>query len=129
VGLAANTSKDLCSGFWCFGGVRVLAVDNGPPGAGLPKALSFGRPSPNPMRERMTLSLALPKAAEVRVGILDVSGRAVGEMHAGRLDAGTYELAWDGTDGEGHAGGPGVYFATLVVDGATVRTQRFVRLR
>ena len=128
VGLSAGAATDLCEGFWCFGGVHLLSVE-GPAGAAAPAALEFGRPSPNPMRDRMTLVLALPRIADARVRIVDVAGRAVGEMHAGRLDAGTYRLEWDGTDGEGHASGPGVYFAALQVDGRLVRVQRFVRLR
>ena len=81
------------------------------------------------MVDRMAMSLSLPKAADVRVQVYDVTGRVVGEMHAGRLDPGTYRLEWDGTDGEGHASGPGVYFASLQVDGRLVTQHRLVRLR
>jgi hypothetical protein len=129
VGLSANAVKDLCSGFWCFGGVRVLSVDGGLPGQSSPAALAFGLPQPNPMTDRVTLSLALPKTAQVRVLVFDVSGRTVGAMHAGRLDPGTYRLEWDGTDGEGHAAGAGVYFARLEVDGRAVAGRRLVRVR
>jgi hypothetical protein len=120
VGREAGVTRDLCDGFWCEGGVRVTNVED-PPGAPAPATLDFGRPSPNPMRDHVALVLVLPRAAEVRVRVLDIAGRAVGEMHAGALHAGTYRLEWDGTDG--------VYFAALQIDGALVLTRRFVRLR
>ena len=129
VGQSIGAQHDLCSGFWCAGGVRVLAVGDGPPGTPAPKDLAFGLPTPNPMTDRLAISLSLPKAAEVRVQVYDVAGRVAGAMHAGRLDPGTYRLEWDGTNGEGHASGPGVFFASLQVDGRRISQHRFVRLR
>jgi len=48
---------------------------------------------------------------------------------AGRLDPGYYRLEWDGTDGEGHASGSGVFVARLLVEGRIVVNRRFVMLR
>jgi len=129
VGRSAGSNKDLCHGFWCFGGVQIVGVEDGPGGTHAPTVLEFGLPTPNPMRERMGIALSLPKAGEVRVDVFDVQGRVVGAMHAGQLDPGVYRLEWDGTDGEGHASGAGVYFARLQVDGRVITQRRFVRLR
>lgn len=129
VGNSSTSHHNLCHGFWCAGGVRVVSVDDGPDGSHAPTELAFGRPSPNPMTDRMNVSLSLPKAAEVRVDLYDVQGRMVGGMHAGRLEPGVYTLEWDGTDGDGRVSGPGVYFARMLVDGRLVAQHRLVRLR
>ncbi len=129
VGASTGATKNLCHGFWCGGGVRVVSVDDAPDGGHAPKVLAFGLPSPNPMTDRMRVSLSLPAAAEVRVDLHDVQGRLVGGMHAGRLEPGVYQLEWDGTDGDGRVAGPGVYFARMLVDGRLVAQHRLVRLR
>ena len=129
VGASAELNGHLCLGFWCFGGVRIVSVE-GPPGThGLPTSLEFGRPAPNPAPGAVSFALALPRAADVGVSVLDVGGRVVGSMHAGRLDAGRYRLEWDGTDGEGRASPAGVYFARLVIDGRPAALHRVVRIR
>jgi hypothetical protein len=129
VGQSNGAAHNLCHGFWCFGGVRVVSVDDGPGGSRVPTLLALSLPAPNPMVSRMSMDLSLPRASDVRVDVYDLQGRAVGAMHAGRLDPGVYRLEWDGTDGDGHASGAGVYFARLLVDGRFVVQHRFVRLR
>src|SRR5512143_3641510 len=84
-GRSAGSGKDLCHGFWCFGGVQIVGVEDGPGGSHAPTVLEFGLPTPNPMRERMGISLSLPKSGDGRVDGFDVQGRVVGAMHAGQL--------------------------------------------
>jgi len=129
VGQSGNANSNLHSGFWCYGGVRVVSVEDGPPGTPVPATLEFGVPTPNPARGRVGFALSLPKLTNVRVDVFDVQGRVVGAMHAGRLDPGIYRLEWDGTDGEGHASGAGVFLARLLVDGRLIANRRFVMLR
>ena len=68
VGISGNALNNLCHGFWCFGGVRVVSVDD-LPGGGAPKTLDFGRPFPNPAFDHVGLTLALPRTADVRVNV------------------------------------------------------------
>lgn len=128
VGNAGGASNGLCHGFWCNAGVHITGVE-APPGGGLPTRLEFSVPAPNPAFGRVRFRLALPHAADVRVDVFDVQGRAVGAMRAGKLDAGVYPLEWDGTDGDGHASGAGVFFTQLRIDGRLVAQRRFVMLR
>lgn len=54
---------------------------------------------PNPTRDRATLRLTLPEAADVRVEVFDVQGRRVAVIHDGRMEAGAghvLELDADG---------------------------------
>jgi hypothetical protein len=119
----------LCHGFWCYGGVRTVAVDlpdpSLPPQA-LPTQLELSAPMPNPTVGEASFSLALPKAADVRFAVYDVRGRRVGREYAGRFDAGTHRLEWYGPGG---AAGSGVYFAQLWVDGKLEAQRRIVTLR
>src|SRR5262245_63010778 len=59
VGMSEGVAFDVCSGFWCAGGVRVVAVEDPPPG-GLPARLELGPPVPNPARGAIAFTLALP---------------------------------------------------------------------
>ena len=129
VGTSSNAKNNLCHGFWCWGGVRVVSVEDGPPGGRRPTQLEFGLPATNPSPGRVALELSLPSAADVRVDVFDLQGRVVGSMHAGRLDPGVYRLVWDGSDGDGRVSGAGVFFTRLLVDGRLIRTRRFVMLR
>jgi len=129
VGVSGGASRIVCSGFWCFGGSRVVAVDDGGgppggPGASLPKELAFGLPAPNPTRGDTRFTLALPKAASVSLTVYDVSGRQLGETVSQVMDAGYHQLFWRAP--EGHSG---VFFARLEVDGAVKGQRRIVLVR
>lgn len=125
VGQSANATHELCSGFWCWGGSRVVSVDDHPPGADLPKELSFGCPYPNPAPGAVRFALALPGPSRVELRVLDVQGRVVWTQR-GRLEAGYRTLVWDGRDGSGRRAGPGVYFARLVVEDRLAGRRRIV---
>jgi hypothetical protein len=122
VGLGSSPNFILCHGFWCFGGARVVAVEPGAPGT--PRELAFGLPTPTPSRGDTRFTLALPKAAEVKLTVYDVGGRAVGDPAVQHLDAGYHELYWRAQDGR-----PGVYFARLQVDGEVKGERRIVLVR
>ena len=121
----------VCSGFWCFGGARVVGVDGddggaggGLPGGNIPKELSFGAPSPNPSRGDVRFVLGLPKPAEVSLTVFDVAGRQVGEPVSQHMAAGYHALRW--TAAADHSG---VYFGLLRVDGAVTGERRIVLVR
>ncbi len=127
VGGSLNAGFILCSGFWCFGGSRVVAVDPPPivpPPEALPTELSFGAPVPNPTRGPARFVLALPEPATVTFVVYDVAGRQMGEPVSRAFEAGYHQLFWEGV--AGHAG---VYFARLVVDGRVRGERRIVLVR
>ena len=61
----------------------------------------------------------LPRGGEVRVGVYDVSGRAVRTLVRGVEAAGTHRVAWDGRDDRGRVVGSGMYFVRLEFNGLT----------
>jgi hypothetical protein len=85
-------------------------------------------PIPNPFNPGTTLAFVLANAGSVTLEICTVDGRHVRRLHAGRLQAGTHRLAWDGRDDAGRGVASGVYVALLRAFGIT-STQRLVLLR
>jgi hypothetical protein len=59
------------------------------------------------------LRFTLPSPAEVRLRVVDLSGRLVREIRAGEMSAGTHAVRWDQDDADGRRVSSGVYFATL----------------
>ena len=127
IGKSGGTSNNLCHGFWCYGGSRVLAVDD-PPGSGcgcaLPTELSLSRAYPNPSRDNVRFELALPKSADVRLSVYDVSGRRVDQVEVPAMGAGYHTLEWRATRGKA-----GVYFTRVYVGGRMVGERRIVMMR
>ncbi|MEL7363983.1 MAG: T9SS type A sorting domain-containing protein, partial [Bacteroidota bacterium] len=99
------------------GPVSVSEESATPPGA--PSGAVLDAPYPNPAAGTMTIPLALGQAATVRVTVVDVLGREVAVVHAGRLAAGRHTLAFD-TRGLAS----GVYVIRALRDGQLVGTRR-----
>lgn len=125
VGTSMGTNLELCSGFWCFGGIRVVSVDDRPPGIDLPAELAFGKPYPSPAPGAVRFALALPKAARVELRVMDIQGRLVAAQGE-RFEPGYRTLTWNGRDAGGRPVSSGVYFARLVVEGELVGQRRIV---
>lgn len=93
--------------------------------ATMPVRLWFGPATPNPSVGVVMFRVDLPRAATVRIAVMDVAGRLVGEIRESR-EAGRHQMTWRG---RGRAGAAGVYFARLEVDGRAVGVRRLVVLR
>ena len=129
IGVGGNATRILCSGFWCFGGSRVVAVDDGGgtggvPGSSLPKELSFGSPAPNPSHGDVRFTLALPKDADVTFTVFDVAGRQLGAAVSEHMNAGYHQLHWSAPSDHS-----GVFFGVLRVDGELKGERRMVLVR
>jgi hypothetical protein len=79
------------------------------PNPGPTHGVSLGLPRPNPSRGRTVLTLQLSTESAVRVEVLDVAGRHVRTLAAGRLGSGAREISFDGRDDAGRDLPPGVY--------------------
>jgi len=91
-------------------------------------ALAFAAAEPNPSAGGVTLRFSLAAPADVRLDVLDVSGRLVRTLAAGGRAAGAYAVRWDGADAGGRTVSPGLYFARLATPGETL-VRRMVRVR
>jgi hypothetical protein len=82
---------------------------------------------PNPFSEGVTISFAGRSAvSDLNVGVYDVSGRLVTNLHKGYAPAGEIALAWDGKDALGRPVPSGVYFAKVVADGERTTGKLFL---
>ena len=93
-----------------------------------PGAAEFAAPWPNPSGGATHFSFSLTQEADVRLDVIDVTGRHVTTLAAGRWGAGTHPLRWAGTDDAGRPSRAGIYFARFTAGGLTT-TRRFALAR
>jgi hypothetical protein len=120
---AVGTSGEgtvVCSGFWSFSGVRMVAS---PPHSD-PKVFSFALVSSNPMRGPALFELALPRASRVTLSVWDVSGRRIGDPLEQRFEAGRYRLTWGA-----NLRRSGVYFLRLTSEVGFEAKRKIVLVR
>lgn len=93
--------------------VAPVSVPEGIPG----ETPRLRAPAPNPFHVATEIRFELPREAEVRVSVFDLSGRAVRTLASGRWPAGEGALTWNGTDDAGRRVGAGVYVVRLDAPG------------
>jgi hypothetical protein len=70
------------------------------------------------------MPFSLPAASQVRLSVVDVSGRLVRDLGTSWMTSGAHELSWDGVTSAGTRAAPGLYF--LRVTGVGVALSRAV---
>jgi hypothetical protein len=86
---------------------------SGVPPERLPQTLAIQSIRPNPGVGSVTIELALPQRAPVRLVAYDVSGRVVQRLLEGTFAAGVRHVVWDGRDASGKKATAGMYFLRL----------------
>ena len=94
----------------------------------IPEQLQLAAPSPNPTRAGADIRYALPRAADIRLGVYDVAGRRVRVLESGRQAAGAHVVRWDGRNAAGVETSSGLYFVKLDAEGRDL-TRAVVRVR
>jgi len=122
VGHGASPVNMVCSGFWCFGGSRVVDVEPG--GGSVPAEFALGPTTPTPTRDQARFHLAMPRAGEVTLNVFDVAGRQIGEPLRQRFDAGEHELLWNAPTARA-----GIYYVSVAVDGVAKARRTIVLVR
>lgn len=80
-------------------------------------SLDLRQNRPNPFGLETSIGFALPAASQVRLEVIDVSGRLVKVLAAARLEGGEHLYQWDGTTDAGRHAAAGTYFYRLRCDG------------
>ncbi len=93
-----------------------------------PLVLAFSLPWPNPARQSVRWSFAMPRTERVRVDVYDVTGRHVRAVTDGAREAGRGELAWNLHDDQGRRVDAGLYLVKARI-GTTEWTRRVVVVR
>jgi hypothetical protein len=81
--------------------------------AGTPDAFALSQNYPNPFNPETTISYALPEASRISLVIYDGAGQHVRTLADHHLEAGRYEVVWDGRNAAGQEVGSGLYFYEL----------------
>lgn len=85
--------------------------------------------APNPAKPMSSISFELKDAAQVEVGVFDISGRLVKRLVQGEyMSAGPVSIRWEGTDDQGRTVASGTYLFRIKA-GQTVSTKRITLVR
>ncbi len=86
-------------------------------------------PQPHPVAESTVFSFVLDDAADITLGIYDVTGRRVATLADGNFAAGEHHIEWSNGQGNGPALGAGVYELRLQVGDGFVTQRSFTLIR
>lgn|GEM_PF-3119181 len=104
-----------------------LTLASGPssvaPSPGLPGELRLSANYPNPFNPETVLKYALPVGGEIKMTVVDVTGRTVAELFSGVQNAGWHKQVFNANDLPS-----GVYFAVLEGEGRRL-VQKMMLLR
>lgn len=79
--------------------------------------------APNPFNPQTTVKLSVDHAGSVVVGVFDVAGRKVANLHNGLLDQGDHQWIWNGMNQAGVPQSGGVYFCRAEGQGWSTSTK------
>ncbi|MCK4307179.1 VCBS repeat-containing protein [candidate division WOR-3 bacterium] len=76
----------------------------------IPKVFFASQNCPNPFIGSTNIEYGLPKNAEVKINIYNLSGQKVATLVKGNKKAGYHQVKWDGKDKHGKKVATGIYF-------------------
>jgi len=94
----------------------------------IPQSYVLFEARPNPAKDRVEISFAIPEATPVELSIYDVTGRLVNTLLKGRLNAGKHTVTWNRLDAQGKPVPQGVYFYKLKA-GEFNAARKFILIR
>ncbi len=75
-----------------------------------PKAFILGQNFPNPFNPETIIDFQVPKAAFVKIRILNILGQNIKTLVSQNFEAGRYQFTWNGKNDLGQKVGSGIYF-------------------
>ncbi len=85
--------------------------------------------APNPFNPSTRISFRLAEPTDVRLTIVDISGRLVKTLLVAPREAGTHSLTWDGRSEAGRRVASGTYFARLSVGTGDTQVQKLTMVK
>ncbi|MBC8343546.1 MAG: T9SS type A sorting domain-containing protein [Bacteroidetes bacterium] len=79
----------------------------------IPSIFALADNYPNPFNPTTNISFSIPMALDVQINIYNVLGQRVATFNEGQLNAGIYNVRWNGRDQIGNALASGIYFYEL----------------
>ncbi len=92
----------------------------------VPKEFELSHNYPNPFNPSTTITYKVPREAIVQLEIVSLLGQQLETLARGTHTPGTYSVTWNPAD---RTASSGVYFARLLVDGKTVKTQKMTLVK
>jgi hypothetical protein len=105
--------------------VHPLSVGENAP---LPRVLTLNQNYPNPFNPTTTISFSIPTKSHVELSVYDITGARVATLISDDLNAGGYQVNFNGRDGAGRAISSGVYFYRLKAGDKTL-TRKMVFMK
>ncbi|MBI5021905.1 MAG: T9SS type A sorting domain-containing protein [Ignavibacteriales bacterium] len=95
----------------------------------LPKEFELVQNFPNPFNSSTSLSVKLPRDANVKLNIYNSLGQLVKTIAEGAYTAGIHTFVWDGTDASGSITSSGVYFYRLLEGATILQTKKMIMIK
>lgn len=86
----------------------------------IPESFELYQNYPNPFNATTKISLALPEPQHVELEIFNITGQKVGTLIDGFLNAGQYDLIWNGIGDSGETVSSGIYLYKLHTDSQAI---------
>ncbi|MBL8025806.1 MAG: hypothetical protein JNL74_05315 [Fibrobacteres bacterium] len=84
---------------------------------------------PEPFNPVSKITVSLPVGTEVRIDVVDMSGKIVKNLKNGFLNSGKTTIYWDATDSNGHKVAGGIYVYKMTTSDRRVVTKRTAYVR
>jgi minor extracellular serine protease Vpr len=94
----------------------------------IPEGFELGQNYPNPFNPTSTFKLSLPEGRYTRVIVYDIRGSKVAELVNNFLEAGIYQIIWNGRNDQGLNVSSGTYIYTLQA-GDVFQTKKMILIR
>jgi len=100
---------------------EVMLVESSPPDYSsrdkvIPETYRLDQNYPNPFNSGTQISFSLPEPASVKLEIFNIGGQIITILKDGALEAGNYNVFWNGKDKDGNEVAGGIYFYRLKTD-------------
>ena len=102
--------------------IRIIPTDELPPAppndeaatfSVIPEKFTLEQAYPNPFNPTTRFTVDVPRLADVQLAIYNVLGQKVRTLMSGEVSPGSYQMEWDGTDGQGTSAPSGIYFVRM----------------
>ena len=94
----------------------------------MPDEFSLAQNYPNPFNPTTQIRFALPQAENVSLRIYDVAGQLIKTLISGNMDAGYYNIQWDGSNQYGSKVASGIYLYRITA-GSFVQTKKMILMK
>ena len=99
---------DVTAGILTSAGTAITEIER----SQVPKTCALEQNYPNPFNPETAIPFAIPdfgKSLYTTIGVYNVAGQEIVRLVDGEMEAGFFEVTWDGRDAHGNSVGSGIY--------------------